>query len=200
MSERSIEVFISHLVEPPEFDADEEQLEKNFVTAFYESSKIEILDTIGDAEFKFVWLTLKEDVQHTTIKLQRIFSEQTLDKISDVYDFTFSEKISLETQYELDDFYNFLEFFEFKNAKFLTFVWSYLGPKNLVEIDIEKYCKSNSDKIIKEIDEQLEIHPQSKLIALFLRTYYKEKIIDWIIKNSEQLKIEITVSILEREG
>ena len=40
MSERSLEVFISHLVEPPEFDADEEQLEKNFVSAFYESSKI----------------------------------------------------------------------------------------------------------------------------------------------------------------
>ena len=199
MSERSIEVFISHVIEPPELDADEEQLEKSFATAYYESSKIDILDSIGDVDFKYTWLALKDDVKDTTIKLQRIFSEQTLDKISDVYDFMFPENVSLETQYELNDFYQFLEFFEFKNAKFLTFVWSYLGPKNLVEIDIKAYCKSNSNKIIKEIDEQLEIHPQPKMIALFLRTYYKEKIIDWIIKNSEQSKIEITVSILERE-
>ena len=72
----------------------------------------------------------------------------------------------------------------------------FLGPKNLIKLDREKYCKSNSDKIIKEIDEQLEIHPQPKLIALFLRSYYKEKIIDWVIKNTEQNKIEITVEIL----
>ena len=199
MSDRSIEVFISHLVEPPELDADEEQLEKNFVTAYYESSKIEIIDALGDNNFKNIWLTLREDVQNTTIKLQRIFSEQTLDKIYELYDFTFPEKLSLETQYELNDFYQFLEFFEFKNAKFLTFVWSYLGPKNLVDINIDAFCKTNSDKIIKEIDEQLEIHPQSKIINLFLRTYYKEKIIDWFIQNTEQSKIEITVSILERE-
>ena len=197
MSEKSLEVFISHLVEPPELDADEIQLEYNFEQAYYESSKIEILDVIGDNEFKFVWLTLKEDVQNTPIKLQRIFSEQTLDKIFEIYDFTFPEKISLDTQYELSDFYQFLEFFEFKNAKFLIYVWSFLEPKNLVEIDIERYCKLNSDKIIKEIDEQLEIHHQSKLIALFLRSFYKEKLIDWFIKNSKDNIIEITVSIIE---
>ncbi len=199
MSERSLEAFISNLVEPPEFDADEEQLERNFIKAYYESSKIEIIDALGEDNFKYIWITLREDVQNVPIKLQRIFSEQTLDKITEIYDFTFPENISLETQYELNDFYQFLEFFEFKNTKFLTHVWRFLGPKNLIKLDIEKYCKSNSDKIIKEIDEQLEIHPQPKLIALFTRTYYKEKMIDWFIKNSEQSKIEITVSILERE-
>lgn len=196
MSERSIEVFISHLVEPPEFDADEDQLEKNFVTAYYESSKIEIIDALGGDNFKNIWLTLRDDVKNTAINLQRIFSEQTLDKISELYDFMFSEKISLETQYELDDFYQFLEFFEFKNAKFLTHVWKHLGPKNLVEIDIKKYCKSNDMKIIKEIDEQLEVHHQPKLIALFLNSFYKEKFIEWFIKNTEHNKIEITVAMI----
>ena len=195
MSEQAMETFISNLVEPPEFDADEEQLERNYEKASYESSKIEIIDAVGSDDFKDVWLTLKKDIQFETIKLQRIFSEQILDKIFEIYDFSFPETISLETEYELDDFYQFLQFFEYDNIYFLIYVWSFLEPKNLMHLDIEKFCKSNSNKIIKEIGEQLDLHPQPKLIDLFLRSFYKEKMIEWFIKNSNQNNIDITVNI-----
>jgi len=199
MSERSMETFISHLVEPPEFDADEEQLEKNFDKAYYESSKIEILDSVGKDNFKYDWLTLKVDIQSKSIKRQQIFANQYLDKMFEIYDFQFPEKISLNTQYELNNFYLFMEFFEYDNANFISFVWRFLGPKNLLQIDIKKFCERNDNKILRETEEQTEIHPQPKLIALFLRTYYKEKFIEWFIRNSESAKVEITVSLLERE-
>ena len=196
MSKKSLEVFISYLDEPPELDADEDQLEQNLLNALFESSKVEILEAIGNSNFKNIWLTLKDDIKNTTIKHQRIFAEQVLDKIFEIYDFKFSENISLENQDELDDFYNFLEFFEFKNTKFLISIWKFLKPKNLIEIeDIESFCERNSDKIIQEIDEQLEIHPQSQLVVSFLKSCYKKKLIEWFSKNSNQAKIEITINI-----
>jgi len=200
MSEKSQEVFIAAMTELPEMDGDQDETEALFDKANFESSTVDIRDSIGSSEFKETWLVLKDYIQSVSDNLQQNFSEQTLYKISEVYDFEFSEKLSLETQYDLDLYYQFLEFLEYNNTNFISQVWNFLGPKNLMKLDIEKFCNSNDTKIIKEIDEQLETHPQSKMVDLFLRTYYKEKMIKWFIKNSETSKVEITISILEREG
>jgi len=200
MSEKAQEVFIAAMTELPEMDGDQDETEALFDKANFESSTVDIRDSIGSSEFKETWLVLKDYIQSVSDNLQQNFSEQTLYKISEVYDFEFSEKLSLETQYDLDLYYQFLEFLEYNNTNFISQVWNFLGPKNLMKLDIEKFCNSNDTKIIKEIDEQLETHPQSKMVDLFLRTYYKEKMIKWFIKNSETSKVEITISILEREG
>ena len=196
MSERSLETLIGDIQDPPEdIDPNEDVLAGDYSRAYYNSSKIELLDALGTSEFKDTWLVLKGDIQNETIKLQRIFSEQTLDKISEIYDFEFPVKIELDFQEEINEFYLFLEFLEYNNKQFLSNVWQFLGPKNLIQLDIENFCKTNDIKIIKETEEQLEIHPQSRLIAIFLRTYYKEKYIEWFIKNSETGKFEITVEL-----
>ena len=185
------------LVEPPEFDADEEEIEARYKDAFYQSSKIDIQDQLNTDDFKDTWLVLKSDIQNETIKLQRIFSEQTLDKIFEIYDFSFSAKILLDTQYEINDFYEFLEFLEYKNVNFISNVWQLLKPVNLMRFDVEGFCKQNYAKVIREIEEQLEVHPQSELISLFLRTYYKEKIIEWFVDRTNRYKIDITIQIFE---
>ena len=69
-----------------------------------------------------------------------------------------------------------------------------------MKIDIWKYCKANGMKIIKEVEEQLETHPQTELITTFLRTYYKEKFIEWFAANTEQSKVDISLEIYESEG
>jgi hypothetical protein len=192
-----METLISYLVEPPEMDADEQTLEMRARVGFYESSKIDIIDSINQSTFKETWLVLKDDIQNESIKLQRIFVEQTLDKIFEIYDFSFPEKLDLNTIYDLNEFYKFLEFLEYTNTLFLSSVWKFLNTNTLLEIDIEKYCDRNADKIIRETEEQLQIHPQTGMITIFLRTYYKEQFIKWFIKNSEKSKIEITINILE---
>jgi len=197
MSEKSQEMLLYTLVEPPEFDADEEEIEARYKDAFYQSSKIDIQDQLNTDDFKDTWLVLKSDIQNETIKLQRIFSEQTLDKIFEIYDFSFSAKILLDTQYEINDFYEFLEFLEYKNVNFISNVWQLLKPVNLMRFDVEGFCKQNYAKVIREIEEQLEVHPQSELISLFLRTYYKEKIIEWFVDRTNRYKIDITIQIFE---
>jgi len=197
MSEKSQEMLLYTLVEPPDFDADEEELETRYKDAFYQSSKIDIQDQLNTDDFKDVWLVLKSDIQNETIKLQRIFSEQTLDKIFEIYDYSFPDKISLDTQLEIDDFYKFLEFLEYNNENFIGCVWRFLNPVNLMRFDIEGFCKKNSDKVIREMEEQLEVHPQNKIITFFIRTYYKEKMIEWFVDRSNRYKINITIKIFE---
>ena len=199
MSDRAWEALLGDVLQMPgEIDPNEDVMSGDYSKGFYDYSKIELLDSLGSPAFKDTWLVLKGDIQNETIKLQRIFSEQTLDKISEIYDFAFPVTIDLDTQAEIDQFYLFLEFLTFDNAKFLSNVWQFLGPKNLIQLDIDKFCKANENKIIRETEEQLEIHPQPRLIALFLRTYYKEKYIEWFIQNSETAKFDITVSLLNQ--
>lgn len=196
MSERSQETLLSIMAEPPETDSDEFEIEERLDKAIYESSKIDIIDHIRHEDFKYVWLNSKEDIQITSIKQQAIFAEQVLDKITEMYDFTFPTKISLESQYDLDDFYEFLEFLEYNNIKFLSYVWKILNPENFLKLDIKGFCKTNSKKIIKEVEEQLDIHPQSKLITIFLSSFYKDAFIDWFIKETKSNLINIQVEII----
>lgn len=195
MTEGSEENFISYVDEPPEFDADEYQIEKRFAHGIYELSKSEIINSCGSHLFRNIWLNLQKDIKPTSIDRQRIFAQQMLDKIYEIYDFSFSDNITLDLQHELNEFYHFLEFIEYKNHHFLVYIWTFLNPKDFIHLDIKKYCQTNEKKIIKEIDEQLEIHPQSNLITLFLEGYYKEKLIEWFIKNSKQHTTEIAISL-----
>jgi hypothetical protein len=197
MSEKSQEMLLYTIIEPPEYDGDSEALEQRYKDAFYQSSKIDIQDQLNTSDFKDTWLILRSDIQNKTINLQRIFSEQTLDKIFEIYDFSFSSKISLDTQYEINDFYEFLEFLEYNNENFISYVWKILKPGNLMRFGVEGFCKQNADKVIREIEEQLEVHPQPQLINSFLRTYYKEKIIEWFIDRTNRYKINITIKIFE---
>lgn len=197
MSEKSQEILTSLIVEPPEFDADEAELEARYQFAFYASSKQDIQDQLNTDDFKDTWLVLRPDIENETLDLQRIFSEQTLDKIFEIYDFRFPSKILLDTQLEINDFYEFLEFLEYNNENFIGNVWRFLKPVNLMRFGIASFCNANSDKVIREIEEQLEIHPQSGLIDLFIRTYYKEKLIEWFVDRTERYKINITIQIFE---
>lgn len=196
MSESSQETLLSIMVEPPETDSDEFEIEERLDKAIYESSKIDIIDHIDHEDFKYVWLNSKEDIQVNSIKRQAIFAEQVLDKITEMYDFSFPTTITLETQYDLDDFYEFLEFLEYDNIRFLSYVWKILNPENFLKLDIKVFCETNSKNIIKEVEEQLDIHPQSKLITIFLSSFYKEKFIDWFIKKTKRNLINIQIEMI----
>jgi hypothetical protein len=193
MSEKSTEIFISYIIEPPEFDADIDELEKNYDLGIYESSKHEIINNCGNKEFKYVWISLKNDIKNTSIKQQRIFAEQMLDKIYEIYDFTFPDNILLNTQTDLNNFYKFIEFLEYDNYIFLSYIWKFLDISNIFKIDIEVYCNNNKNKIVKEIDEQTTIINLLSLIRLFLRSFYKDNLIKWFIKNSKQNLYDINI-------
>jgi len=199
MSDKSQEILLGDSIEPPEFDSDERQLEFRDEKAEYESNVIDILDHVGNLDFKFVYLDFIPAIKRQTFNRKRRFVQKLLEKIAEVYDFEFAYEPELDTDYELDEMLLFVEFLEFNNIRFLSYVWGFL-KQDLIRIDIWDYCKKNDMRIIRETEEQLDTHPQPKWISKFLRTYYKEKFIDWFATNSEQSKVEIQLEIYEREG
>lgn len=196
MSEKSQEILLGSLIEPPEFDADGEELEQRYAEAFYESSKIDIQDNLNRIDFKDTWLVLKSDIQNQPIQFQRIFAEQTIDKISDVYDYKFPLKISLDTEPDLNIFYEFLEFLEYDNIKFISSLWKFINEVNLMRFDIKTFCETKKNIIIKEIDEQADIYVQNELVLLFLKSCSADVLINWFITHSERNRTDITVNIL----
>jgi len=198
MSERSQKAFIEAMVQYPEMD-DDERMDEFEDDAIYQSSSIDLQDTLGQVDFKFVYPILIKDIETATFDNQKIFCQKMLDKITEVYDFTFPEKPELTTNIEIKTCLEFIKFLEYDNIIFLSLVWQHLNI-NLLTLDIESYCNKNQNKIIKEVEEQLETHEQNELISNFLGTYYKSKFIEWFIENSNRSKTQIILEILEREG
>ena len=198
MSERSQKAFVEAMVQYPEMD-DDERMDEFEDDAIYQSSSIDLQDTLGKNNFKFIYPILIKDIIISTFDNQKIFCQKMLEKIVEIYDFTFPEKPELTMNMEIKNCLDFIKFLEYDNIIFLSLVWQHLNI-NLLTVNIKSYSISNQNKIIKEVEEQLETHEQNELISTFLRTYYKSKFIEWFIEQSERSKTQILLEILEREG
>jgi hypothetical protein len=165
----------------------------------YNYASINIQDTIGEPEFKYNYLILISDIKAQPFDQKRVFCQKILDKIFEVYDFEFPETIDITTDEDIDKVFEFVEFLEYDNILFLSFIWEMLKV-DIMKVDIKLICESKENIIIHEVEEQLQTHHQSELVTLFLRTYYKSKFIEWFTRESERSKVEIKLAILEREG
>lgn len=174
---------------PEELDSEEHSPELVQI-AILQSSEMDIIDNIGKSDFVYIYKELKNDILTYPFKNQRRFVERLIERISDVYDFVFPINIDIDEMKDVSDFYAFLEFLEYDNIKYIGRVWKFLDA-NIMKVDIEKYCKDNSNMIIKECESQIESHDLNKMISMFLRTYTKEKFIEWFTKVSAQSRIEI---------
>ena len=198
MSERSQKAFIEAMVAYPEMD-DDERMDEFEDDAIYQSSSIDLQDNLGDPDFKLVYPILIEDILKATFDNQRVFCEKMLKRIEEVYDYRLPRTPDFDSNGAITSCLEFIKFLEYDNIIFFSFVWQHLNVK-LFNLDIESYCKQNADKILQEVEEQLESHEQSKIISVFLRTYYKDKFIEWFIRETERSKTSILLEILEREG
>jgi hypothetical protein len=178
---------------------DQEDMDKDEEMGIYDYARINIEDNLGNPEFKDTYLVLIPDIKSQPFDLRRIFCQRLLDRLYVVYDFQFSQKIDITSDYEVDQVLEFIEFLEYDNIKFLSLIWEMLKV-DILKVDIELMCKSKENIIIHEVEEQLQSHHQNELISIFLRTYYKSKFIEWFIRESKKSKVEIKLEILEREG
>lgn len=183
-------------VRVPEVDDEElENREENTSAGFSMSS---ILDSIGTDEFKSVYSSLIEEIKLQDIPSQQVFCLDILEKINEVYEFEFPSKVPLDSQTELNRVYEFLEFLEFDYINFLARLWKFLGV-DLKTVEIEKFCDKNADKIMTEIDEQVEVLDLPEMISTFLRTYYKEGMIEFVGKRTSKDRMLIVLRIIEGE-
>jgi len=198
MSDVSNRVLMQAMEIPPEMD-DPEEMDDVEEDAIYESSMVDIVDSLGDRSFRDTYINLLPDIKEQTFDRRRVFCQRLLDKVYDLYDFRFSINLDLATETSLENVLKFIEFLEYDNILFLSLVWE-MFKVNLMKTDVETFCNSRKNIIINEVEEQLESHHQSELVDQWLRTYYKERFIEWFIRESEKSKVFIQLEILERKG
>ena len=184
----------------PERDYDDEKVNSEYgepvaedaLKLYYFQS---ITNNIGKEDFREEYLCSITHIMKYDIEDLRSFIETLLEQITAVYDFEFPFVIEY-TADNVKDILNFLEFIEYDNEDFIVTTWKYLNP-DLNQFKIEKYCEQNSDKIALEIDNQVDSHDFSKIISIFLRTYIKDKLIDWFCDRSMKLRTAILINLLK---
>jgi len=195
-----LEALCGDLIIPPEMDNYEEDVDKYDDLASFRYAALDIINMVGKIDFKELYIVQMDTIKNQTMYVQRVFLIEMLQKISEVYDWEFPDEWSLvDTSYQQEQLYKFIEFIEFDNYRFLSYVWRFLldDPTKIMRLDIDNFCKRNVMKIIKETEEQLETHFQNKMITIFLRTYYKEKFIEWFSLMSKRYKVEIISELYE---
>ena len=193
MSDKSQEILLGGLDESPEEDSDGLELEQRYTTTFYESSKRDILDHINHENFKYIWVILNRDILTQPIKDQAIFIEQALEKISEVYDFEFFEKLTFSDEYECGEFYEFLEFLEYNNLSLLEPVWKSLKI-DLRKIDTKLFIEQNSIKIVLEIDKQIKLNKYNTLVSMFLKGFNKDGLMSWFLEQTKRNRIGLIIN------
>lgn len=200
----SLKVLCGNSIEEPELEYDDAQVASDTGFPVQEEASREydfttITDNMNQPDFKENYLEAMKQIRKLSLQKQQILAFAIIQKMPVKYDFqfsiTFDPFYSLEDVYEL---YRFIEFVEYDHEKFITNVWKLLNP-DTNSFQVEKFCEHNIPKIISEIEEQLETHEYSELITDFLRTYNKDKLIEWFCEKSKNLRTSILITLLRKE-
>ena len=198
-----LKVLCGNTIEEPEVDYDDQTVESesgdpvvdNGLMQYYFTS---VVDYMGTPEFQSNYESVIFHVKrYPTIK-QQLLADSIVDRLPEKYDFEFSINFNFINQDEINELYEFIEFVEYKHEKFITDVWKFLNP-DTNSFQVEKFCEHNTPNIISGIEDQLESHHYSELIADFLRTYNKDKLIEWFCEKSKNLRASILIALLRKE-
>jgi hypothetical protein len=197
MSEKTQIALLSGFLEVPEYD-DSEDMDDVEDEAIFKSSMLEIIEVIGEDDFKVTFLEFINDINLQPFKNKTEFCIEVLEKINEVYEFTFPVVVEFLSEQQYKEFKEFLAFIEYDNYRFLSFVWQFINV-DIMKINIQQFADENADKIIKEVEEQSQVHVQNNMITIFIRTHFREGFIKWFTKSSEKNKVEIAALIMERK-
>ena len=185
----------------PPLEMDDEETEDYIEKSSILFDVSELIESIGKKDFKSLYRLYINDFKSKTILEQREICIKILNKFNEVYEYEFLPPPKLEHQMDMDDVYEFIRFIEYHHISFLGDVWMFLlDGKDFRKVDIEIFIKKNEDKILKEIEDQCTNRDQSQLISIFLRTYIKEKLLEWFVIKSVKSKMLIMLKIEEERG
>jgi hypothetical protein len=196
MSDKSQELLLGLSAEPPEMDSDQDEVDDILDHASLVSSERDILDHMGKEDFELIWAVQFEFIRNQPLEEHIRFAESLLEKVFELYDYQFPEKVYIFTKKDVEEVYSFIKFLEYKNSDFLSVICRVLGF-DVIKENIENYCKVNTMRIIKEVEEQSSTYYSNQLISIFLRTYIKDDFIKWFSKQIKKSKMEIAEKIYE---
>lgn len=198
MSDKSQELLMGLSVEMPEMDSDPDEIDEMLDNASLVSSERDILDHLGHEDFKFVWGTQFEFIRPQPLAEHIRFAESLLEKVFEIYDYQFPQKIYIFSKRDVEEVYDFIKFIEYNNTDFLSVICRVLKIDILKE-NLTSYCEQNAMKIIKEVEEQLSTYQQPELQSIFLRTYIKDDFIKWFAEQIKRARFEIAEKLYESE-
>ena len=191
----SLKVLCGNSIEIPEMEYDDEMAESETGFPVQEEAAREfdfttITDNMNHPDFMENYLEAMRQIRTYSTEHQQLLSNAIIQKMPEKYDFEFSINYDFDTQEQINDLYQFIEFYEYKHENFIVTIWKFLNP-DTNSFQIGKFCEHNIPNIMKEVEEQLETKYYPELIADFLRTYNKEKFIEWFCEKSENLRASI---------
>jgi hypothetical protein len=195
-------ILLGNSIPMPEADLDDSSTESDLGFPVEESALMQyyfesITNHIGKPDFKSEYLTVKSQIlTNYDFKDQRVLAEVILRKVEEEMGYIPSPTFDIYSFEAIDDVYKFIEFLEYDHEEFISTTWKFLNP-DIDKLDIDNYCKTNSDKIMREIEEQIDANDYTWLIANFLRTNNKEDLIEWFCNKSKNLITLIKIRILE---
>lgn len=195
-----LKVLCGNTIEEPEVDYDDDAVNSFSGDPVVDSGLMQyffvnVTDYMNTPEFEVNYKSIVGDIKRYPLEQQQLLAFSISQKLPEKYDFEFSVKF--DPFYNTDDvneLYKFIEFVEYDHEQFIVDVWKYLNP-DTNSFQVEKFCEHNIPNIMKEIEEQLETHDYSELITDFLRTYNKDKLIEWFCEKSKRLRSSILIEL-----
>jgi len=198
--DRAQKILLGNSLELPEMDMDDAKVKSEYgLPAEEEALKefyfITITDNIGKEDFKENYLSAINIIRvDYDVEKQKMLCDSIFHQIKQVYDYLPPENFDVDSESEVLDVLEFIQFLEYDHEEFILDVWAFLKPETNLK-SFENYCEQNGNKIIFEIEEQLDTKAFPKLIADFLRTYNKDDMIQWFCDRSNRLNTAIQVRI-----
>lgn len=175
----------------PEMEEDEDDIDRDERIAVFKCDCLNILDSIGEENFKPIYENSIISVRAYYIEDQVDFCYQIFEKINEVYDFEFIRKIEIGEE-DIENVYKFLEFVEFDNIDFL---------EELLEGYVMDARKLDPKQFVLEHWKDLETHILSmnlgEFISDFLRTNTKDNIVKFLSNAIEKSKTELTIRLIQ---
>lgn len=199
-----LKVLCGNTIEEPEVEIDDTEIDEYYGNSVIESGimqyyYVNVTDYMNHPDFMVNYQSVIGKIRKFPLGYQRVLAFAIIQKMPEKYDFEFSIKFNpFYNQDDINELLKFIEFVEYDHEKFIVDVWSLLNP-DTNSFQVEKFCEHNDIKILREIEEQLELHDYSEMIANFLRTYNKDKIIEWFCKKSKKLRSAILITLLRKE-
>ncbi len=192
--QNSLKVLLGGIDYIPEVDDEEnEEMVEDAIKSYF---MLEILNSVGEENFKEVYYSMIGDIKQFPMEEQFNFCRSILDKIKEVYNFEFPRQIEVLTEDSVNQIYILLQFIEFNYIDFLA---ELMKPYNFDfrKGNIREFIESNYDRIERDIEVISKNVPE--IISEFLRTYNKEDFINWLVNRIEKSKMLVLLKIKEGE-
>lgn len=194
-------ILLGNSIPLPEMDLDDANVDSQTGDADAETALMDyyfstITGGIGKEDFQFEFASVIDFVVKYPLKNRIKLCYSILKRIKEEHDFVFPTDIEIKNEVEVQNIFDLVKFIEYDSEKLIVGVWKYVMPKT-ARVNFILYCEQNRDKILSEVEEQIDTHHYNELITEFVKSYEADKMIKWFCKQSERFETAIKIELIK---